>query len=235
MSTKIYTGYRFDGNPLTLPSLTRAAVEPVFHDMYLTRFTLLSALFAQRALTPDVAPSEVFSGDLLGYQPDLPDTNAVTPFDVKWQVHQFLNEKHHEVLKTRRRNPAWDLEFEIGVVGHPEVEGALVVVYTEHQRKYLPAWEAVDGVRPWPYWDNTDQPDDVTDAEWDERGRIWGEAIGWEPLSHRGLTWSLIGSRIDPLLLGSISKADVAARWPDAVNQTVLDWLYPDAEQSPEF
>ncbi|MEX0930979.1 MAG: hypothetical protein WDZ68_01660 [Candidatus Paceibacterota bacterium] len=39
------------------------------------------------------------------------------------------------------------------------------------------AWRSSDEVEWFPYWNNTDKPDDLTDEQWDERGRIWDAAI----------------------------------------------------------
>lgn len=40
-----------------------------------------------------------------------------------------------------------------------------------------------------PYWDNTDAPSEVSDADWRERGTIWSRALGRHLWSKAGVIW----------------------------------------------
>lgn len=62
---------------------------------------------------------------------------------------------------------------------------------------YLDAIRALGYVRDYGYWDNTDAPDDVTGAEWDERKHAWCRALGDEGVpGRRGVTMELGASTI---------------------------------------
>lgn len=43
---------------------------------------------------------------------------------------------------------------------------------------FVERWfEKTSGVEPFPYWDNEDEPEGMTRAQWKERGKIWEEAL----------------------------------------------------------
>lgn len=98
--------------------------------------------------------------------------------------------RQQEVKKTQRRDPEVDMEFEIVILPDLEQRALYGIFYTERR-----TWG--DHVRslPWyidySYWNNTDRPDDVTDAEWEERSETWDRVCGWTPPSKRGYTMSV--------------------------------------------
>lgn len=62
------------------------------------------------------------------------------------------------------------------------------------QQSYIDALCSIDGVEHYPYWNSGDGPDDLTAAEWDERGQEWmsvpGMDYGQIPAQH-GVTVDL--------------------------------------------
>lgn len=61
-------------------------------------------------------------------------------------------------------------------------------------------WEGLGVAEPWPYWNNTDRPDDVDADEWAFRHRTWDRILGEDPPSARGLTWRLHPAGPPPVL-----------------------------------
>lgn len=63
----------------------------------------------------------------------------------------------------------------------PENDEHLFVLLHAQCEEYRDRFESLPGVEEFPYWNNTDGPDDLTDEEWDERGAAWE----WLTNAHR--------------------------------------------------
>lgn len=57
---------------------------------------------------------------------------------------------------------------------------------------YYDAWYSLAEVERYGYWNNTDQPDDVSDEEWEERRAAWDRVFGWDVVSERALCFNLV-------------------------------------------
>lgn len=69
------------------------------------------------------------------------------------------------------------------------------------------------------YWNNSDGPDDVTDAEWEERRVAWDRVLpGWTAPARVGATWESDANR---MLVLSVRNNEWLS--PDAVAQAVSD------------
>lgn len=118
---------------------------------------------------------------------------------------------------TRRRDPDIDLGFDFVVF--PQKRSLLGLAFTEHRehRNLL----AANGWEEYPYWDNTDPPEDMRDGKgyrkWEARGLEWAKAMGfgnpdaWLAPSEVGLTISLVNEGYFPLLgheeAGKVARA----------------------------
>lgn len=88
-----------------------------------------------------------------------------------------------------RRMPGYDLTLSITFIGHEGSEYALLYTESEEYRK---AWNAIDGVHHYPYWNSVDGPDDISPEEWLARGELWEAVIGKSGIpSTFGLQWNL--------------------------------------------
>jgi hypothetical protein len=88
-----------------------------------------------------------------------------------------LSSRAKDIAKTKTRDPDADVSCEACVRRY-----GLALLYTENE-EMRKAWESLEFegepvVKPWPYWNNTDKPDDLTDEEWDRRGKDCDEALG---------------------------------------------------------
>lgn len=92
---------------------------------------------------------------------------AFTTF-VKWEDEQKKLED-----TDRRKNPN---RFELCLGEDPETGRILVRLYTEH-RAMLDAFEAMDEVESYSYWNNADEPDGVTREQWNERRAAWDRVM----------------------------------------------------------
>jgi hypothetical protein len=185
MSTKIYNGYRLSGltgvaDLFAFTGQLRAALDPVYRAAYvhqIARIAVIAADMLERGETPDTGPVETL-------------TNARSPL---MYADHALNDAHQTIATTKRRNPDLDLQFELTVLTDPANPGTLYALAYTEQDGYRTVFEELSEVRPWPYWNNTDRPNDVTDAEWELRRDTWQRVLGDEPPGRRGLSWALLG------------------------------------------
>lgn len=159
MSTKIYNGYRLrTGTIADLNALLRgfqAAALAASRD----RMAALCARYAVRC----------FDKQTIGMM----DADKSPASEAFWHVM----ERQDNVRKTDRRDPEVDLECMLSLFPHGE---HVYVTLGSEQDIYEKLWEAVPGVEPYPYWNNTDRPSHVSEAEWEERGANWSAATSAE-------------------------------------------------------
>lgn len=104
-------------------------------------------------------------------------------------VVENIRENYREIYKTGRRNPSYDFQFTVSVI--PTKDKTLCVIYTE-QNEFREIWENMKEVEEYGYWNNTDQPEDVTDKEWRFREKEWEKALkNWGPPVLAGFSWNM--------------------------------------------
>ena len=87
-------------------------------------------------------------------------------------IRDHADNRRSGTLAKGRRSPDHDWECTVVVYplpGHPP----LVRLVAEKYEVYTPGFVALHGIRPWPFWDNTDRPGDVTEVEWETRRAAW--------------------------------------------------------------
>lgn len=164
MSTKIYNGYRIVGiktikQLLDFHKKVRAALLPKVDELYIKAYWATCELIVASLVdgSKDVAGVPYASRKLsLGY-----NTRCV--------------------LKALGDNPSrsysvFDPRIQIGYAWSHK--GSLLVYYIAHLRDLEKLWEAIEGVESYPYWDNTDPPDDMTWRQWKARGDEWDRIFG---------------------------------------------------------
>jgi len=95
-----------------------------------------------------------------------------------------------DVKRTNLRDPEIDYSCSIALVR--DGKDLLAIIYTEHQM-FQDIWSAAPGVEPWPYWNNSDRPDDLTEEQWDQRAKSWERALnGYGPAGEAGIIKEVI-------------------------------------------
>lgn len=79
-----------------------------------------------------------------------------------------------EIKKTGLRNPVVDTDFEVTFL---PFDGAMYGITYVERSKWHKEWLKQPGVSEFAYWNNTDQPDHITDADWEQRRVIWDELL----------------------------------------------------------
>lgn len=171
MSTKIYTGQiGVHLNAFVVCKGIRDVIEPLFKQKY---FNAIDTAKANEGKTW----TEVF--DLIGTgrlaeKWSYPIKYSL--FDTPRDVYRLIEE-----LRTFPTHTFSFLDFgySVSVLANgrgpfPSSNPPLVLVFSERAGdEYRQALEDANVVREYGYWNNTDQPDYVTDAEWEERKKAW--------------------------------------------------------------
>lgn len=118
-------------------------------------------------------------------------------------------EDQKRILSDGLRNP--EIDFGCSFTFFPVEKGFLGICFTE-QRDFLNRWFSRPFVESYPYWNNTDPPDDVSLEEWGLRSDCWESALGESKVPDReGFSITVI-----PVDVGfAPSVDDVLARLPD--------------------
>jgi hypothetical protein len=99
-----------------------------------------------------------------------------------------LRERLRQVQRERRRDCEVDTETSIIVIPHTTGLYGLLSCENELIRK---AFFSLDDVEHLPYWNNTDQPDGLSQEQWNERGRLWDELLPSGVPSESGASFML--------------------------------------------
>lgn len=159
MSTKIFNGYVADGTDL--PDVIdafhakREAVTEAGRDLIAGFYARKAAAKIDRAHFDSVA----CEGPLLGAMSDLLDRQS-------------------KVRASGVRDP--EVDTETSVVLLPIPGKVLVMVFTEQDdiRDIL-----TSGLTPYPYWNNSDRPEEIDEAAWEQRRQDWEAALSRDSLS----------------------------------------------------
>ena len=92
-------------------------------------------------------------------------------------VYDFIEKEIKEIEKTQHRNPEYDFDFKIQFYFLKDKILAFVMTEEVARRRAMDFWESLEGVEYYGYWNNTDMPDDISEEEWDQRGKDWDEAL----------------------------------------------------------
>lgn len=151
MSTKIHNGYRLATSDLT-----------VLHNLC-TKLRRELAPLVENEIAQDVVTRAVarFDGITLGRIPS--DTQG--PLRAVWSA---LLDDSSELTE----------RFTVSIVVLPNTDDlplALVYAAPDLEREVV---ARADGLlEPYPYWDNTDRPADLTESEWHRRAAQWAKAL----------------------------------------------------------
>ncbi len=173
MSTKIFNGHEIVGHTLDsfLPVLRslQEQLRTLAHRQAVRVITRLAvALHDRHTLGLEVAKEQNFL--------------MAAEFEVM--------RRQKEVDATKRRDPTVDFEFTVCLF---PVEGRLLATTYVEQRELKQLWDVQTWRREFGYWDNTDPPEELAEAEWDERARLWGLVFpGYDAPSEVGYSFTLL-------------------------------------------
>ena len=156
MSTRIYNGWRAPAGTdvLDIIEQANALILPL-------RRQIDAAHLAD--MTAGLIDTLVASGK------DLPAAPLWYAFE------QFQDEQGKVNPGLRAHDPN---RFELHIRRDPRT-GDLAMLVDTDRAQLRDAFALVGGVRPFPYWNNTDRPEEVSVEEWEERQEFWLRALPW--------------------------------------------------------
>lgn len=91
----------------------------------------------------------------------------------------YVRKRYHEICTTHRRDPDYDFDFHLSLM--PREKDVLVLIRGEPVHgEVWKLWESFAEFEPFFYWNNTDAPEDVPEAEWEARGEAWKDLLSGE-------------------------------------------------------
>ena len=166
MSTKIYNGFRFTTTDMRkihkyIMEFRRELV-PLIAQKYYQYIAFRAAYMYDRLMMR--MPSGLANDD--GY-PNL--KNGV--------MFAAMNEhdmRRRKVEKTGLRDPIIDVEVSMAIIPIPMK--TLGIIYVEHN-DFRDLWMSKPFVKEYGYWNNTDQPENLNNRQWDRRRKDWDNAL----------------------------------------------------------
>ena len=182
MSTKIYDGLRaVDRNPFTVQRRIKEVIEPMFQKRFDQAYKVADA---NKGKTWSEAFGPIFSPN----GPSSEWDSKVIPgfsYEVANQLYELVEALYESAYRTFT---VLDFGYEAIILpnGLSIRERPLVLVFSERAGgQYRDALIEAGVVTEYGYWNNTDQPDGMSDDDWDERRRAWDK---FEVPSEDGLT-----------------------------------------------
>lgn len=192
---KIYNGYRLThGTDLAnIPTELHDLLMPVYEtELVRAAVALATGWFDRDTFKDVVGPPE--------------DVNAEHGYLAAADLH--IASAQSVTRKQQTRDPFFDLDVDVSLIPDP-ISGDWLAMLSAENKAYREAWNALDWVHDYPYWDTDSPPDGLTDEAWQERRVVWDRALGWATPQTVGFSWSLLG------LYGGEFASHIAASDPD--------------------
>ena len=173
MSTKIFNGYRIETDSLQ-------GLQDFVQD-YRKKARPRAVAFAASQIMWNLA-SKIDDAVM--------DGEPYEPFIEHGVYAEFCDfeSKVSKALGSLQRDVFHDLECNLSLVPDTANGYIYVLIYAE-QRFYHNLLEKMPGIEPFPYWDNTDGPDELSEAQWKARGKTWERILdGFKPSADVGFT-----------------------------------------------
>lgn len=101
---------------------------------------------------------------------------------------EVLNRIDELDASTQRTFDPLDVKYKVALLSGPDQP--LLNVFGENPRPYLNAL-LQSGIEDYGYWDNSDRPEELTQAQWDKRRDDWGIALAVDPEDPRSERFAL--------------------------------------------
>lgn len=141
-------------------------------------------------------------------------------------AYMELRDRYFEVQRTSYRDS--DVDLDVSAIFIPLKDRILVFFYAEKEA-LTELWEAQPEVSEYMYWNNVDQPEELTEEEWEERSKVW-EVAGIDSKTPKEMGMEIVFNVGFPNL-HNISIDDVMKEFPSfekRLDQISWSKLYDD-------
>jgi hypothetical protein len=186
MSTKIYDGHKFKDSNKSLKEVRdviyniKEQAKKYYYEKYLK-------LIARDVI--NIYDDAMFIGRVqYGFNRALPkdkhDSSVSYITDVVEQTRGLVFlvmdsvERRAELFRDQssRFHPYWEYDFHFTIAILPCNDDVFVIPFTE-DHEVTKLLTSTGDIIEYPYWNNTDQPEDMTWEQWEARGKEWDEAL----------------------------------------------------------
>ena len=179
MSTKIYNGY-------VLKNQSMHSLQKFILEIRKEIVKKATELMMKKAITITVWKIDQIACGLLN-GPDKREWKKAPLY----KAMDFIRERQERQKRQEIRDLYYDLSCEAVFI--PMRTKILSLLYTE-QPDFESIWDSNKDIEPYQYWNNTDQPEDIANKEWQKRCEDWDKVLGSEPPSNVGFTYSFINN-----------------------------------------
>jgi hypothetical protein len=111
------------------------------------------------------------------------------PTDIKIACFDLWQDMRRKVIREKGfKVPHIDTDFNVVLI--PTNGFVLGIVYTSHNDWYN-AWCNHPGVEEYSYWNNTDEPEGMSEEEWNKREEDW-KVLDYTPVAMQGFSIDLV-------------------------------------------
>jgi hypothetical protein len=121
-------------------------------------------------------------------------TESISPF----QQVQLATRAEREAIRISGGRSSED--YETNWVIFPQPSGQMLALLFTEQDHVRKIWESHPAITPYPYWDNCEGPEDVSDQNWELRGKEWDQALPTDIPATSGLTFQVYSEYQGPRL-----------------------------------
>lgn len=168
MSTKIYNGYKLPNmSLLELKEFTdklRGEIRETCNKMFYDKAALI--------ITNIIDCSYVCSKEKLFKKYNIKENEM--NFSLFFKTWDTINKKNKEISKTQERNPLFDFSCEICLI---PIENKILCLYFGEAKEYLNTFTSFKEISSYYYYNNVDEPEDVSEEEWKQREKDWAKAL----------------------------------------------------------
>lgn len=116
------------------------------------------------------------------------------------EIRDDISRRRAGILHEKKRDR--QLDFEVSLTLFPtDVPGECLAIPFAENPQMMEKLASFPGMTDYAYWNNTDQPEGISDEEWAARGQAWGQALGEEGIpALAGFTITLVPASDFPQL-----------------------------------
>lgn len=174
MSTKVYSGFRVNAGSALANLNLLSAIKPVVQALVDRR---MAVILAERIAFEVDRFCVLRQEENLGRATELPADWADQKTKlVSWSIRMTLLDEQAECRAGPRRHPAVDCDVELFLRADP-AQGTLLGYLQEEGVGVRKMLTQTPGIEDFCYWNNSDKPEELTDEEWDARGRLWDTVL----------------------------------------------------------
>lgn len=205
MSFTVYNGYKFPVLPLPdihegIQLMRKTLSELAIAKQKQRQISLATGILDRHALglPNDGYPGYLTAEEIAGH----------SPLSLAFKITEKLH-------KSKRREPEDDYACEL--ILFPRQDKNLAILFADDERfldvlTKTPWFQGHIDLTPYPYWDNSDPDENVTEAEWQQRKMEWDEALKNHTPAMSGFTATLTPPTILPIYKEEIQLKDLPTK-----------------------